>query len=494
MAIDVFAPAKLGPITLRNRVIKAATFEGCTPQGKVTDRLIDFHRAVGAGGAAMTTVAYLAVSPRGPDGQTLPDVAGRHDARAAPIDRHRARTRCRGGRPTRSCRPGGQSQVQRRPRPRSVEGISPMGTVMRAVSEQDITRITTAYAEAAVRAKECGFDALELHLGHNYLLSAFLSPKLNRRKDGFGGGSRTGRGSPDQVVTAVRQAVGDSVAVTAKLNMADGVAGGLWVDESVEVAQIFEEDGTSTRWSSREEVPWPTRCTCSAGTAPLREFGATLPGPVQSGSAVVGHRFINSYPYEEASSCPSPARSERPHLTLILLGGITGWAPSEVGTGRGVRLRGHGPGLLREPDLVNKMAAGTRDASLCVHCNKCMPTIYSRHPLRPRRLRWGRRTGGWLTPSCRPAAGRAGRTSGSCPTAYAAGRRPPGSPRAISGGPGPPSPGGRRRSSGIGRRCPALHPEEGAPVLAHALVGCGDHRHLGHAVDLGQRSAPPRPR
>ncbi len=65
MTSEVFAPAVLGPLTLRNRIIKAATFEGVVPKGLVTDDLIDFHTRVGRGGAAMTTVAYLAVSPEG---------------------------------------------------------------------------------------------------------------------------------------------------------------------------------------------------------------------------------------------------------------------------------------------------------------------------------------------------------------------------------------------------------------------------------------------
>ena len=65
MATEVFAPAKLGPLTLRNRIIKAATFEGMSYQGKVSDALIDFHRATAAGGVGMTTVAYCAVSPGG---------------------------------------------------------------------------------------------------------------------------------------------------------------------------------------------------------------------------------------------------------------------------------------------------------------------------------------------------------------------------------------------------------------------------------------------
>ena len=62
---DVFAPATLGPVRLRNRTVKAATFEGRTPEGQVTDDLIDFHLAVARGGVGLTTVAYLAVAPEG---------------------------------------------------------------------------------------------------------------------------------------------------------------------------------------------------------------------------------------------------------------------------------------------------------------------------------------------------------------------------------------------------------------------------------------------
>jgi 2,4-dienoyl-CoA reductase-like NADH-dependent reductase (Old Yellow Enzyme family) len=377
MAIDVFAPAKLGPITLRNRVIKAATFEGCTPQGKVTDRLIDFHRAVGAGGAAMTTVAYLAVSPEGrtdkrclmlrddtmPGLRRLTDTVHEQGAAVAAQLGHAG--------------PVANPKSNGAPALAPSRGFSPMGTVMRAVSEQDIARITTAYAEAAVRAKECGFDALELHLGHNYLLSAFLSPKLNRRKDGFGGSLENRARFPRQVVTAVRQAVGDSVAVTAKLNMADGVPGGLWLDESVQVAQMLEADGTLDALELTGGSSLANPMYLFRGEAPLREFGATLPKPLQLGFRFLGHRFMPSYPFEEAFFLPY-ARQVRAATTmpLILLGGINRLDTIQSALDEGFSFVAMARALLREPDLVNKMVAGTRDASLCVHCNKCMPTIY----------------------------------------------------------------------------------------------------------------------
>src|SRR5262249_50119620 len=122
-------------------------------------------------------------------------------------------------------------------------GFTPLGSRLHAVNDTDIERITADYGRGARLVAESGFDSIEIHLGHNYLLSAFLSPKLNRRTDRWGGSienrARLGR----QVARTVRDAVGDRLAVTAKLNMADGVPGGLWLDESIEVARLLEADG-----------------------------------------------------------------------------------------------------------------------------------------------------------------------------------------------------------------------------------------------------------
>jgi 2,4-dienoyl-CoA reductase-like NADH-dependent reductase (Old Yellow Enzyme family) len=102
----------------------------------------------------------------------------------------------------------------------------------RAATRADLDRVVAAHAEAARLAVESGFDALEVHCGHNYLVSAFLSPRLNRRDDEHGGSLANRARLALAVTRAVRDAVGDRVAVTAKLNMDDGVRGGLRVEES----------------------------------------------------------------------------------------------------------------------------------------------------------------------------------------------------------------------------------------------------------------------
>src|SRR5699024_2411921 len=113
----------------------------------------------------------------------------------------------------------------------------------RAATVEDIERVVEQHAQAARWAVECGFDALEIHFGHNYLASSFLSPKLNKRKDDYGGSLKNRARACRTIARAVRDAVGDRIAVYAKLNMTDGVRGGLSIEESLQVARWLQEDG-----------------------------------------------------------------------------------------------------------------------------------------------------------------------------------------------------------------------------------------------------------
>jgi 2,4-dienoyl-CoA reductase-like NADH-dependent reductase (Old Yellow Enzyme family) len=375
--VDPFAPVRLGPITLRNCFVKAATFEGATPRGQVTERLVDFHRRVGNGGAALTTVAYLAVSA---EGRT-----DRHcvvlDDDAVPGLRHLTETvHATGAAVAAQLGHAGPVANPRSNRQRALapsRRVSALGTVSHAVSESDVSRITEDFGRAARRAAEAGFDAVEIHMGHNYLLSAFLSPKLNRRRDQFGGSVENRARFPRQVARAVRGAVGGRLAVTAKLNMADGVPGGLWLEDSLAAAELLEADGcldalTLTGGSSLANPMYLFR-----GEAPRREFAATLPRALRAGFRLMGRRFMPDYPFEEAFFLPY-ARQFRAALDmpLVLLGGINRLDTVEGALAEGFSLVAMARALLREPDLVANMRDGKRATSLCIHCNRCMPTIY----------------------------------------------------------------------------------------------------------------------
>jgi 2,4-dienoyl-CoA reductase-like NADH-dependent reductase (Old Yellow Enzyme family) len=374
----VFGPAPLGPLTLRNRIMKAATFEGVTPRGGVTDELVAFHRRVAAGGAALSTVAYLAVSPEGRtdrhclllDEDTVPGLRRLTDAVHAEGAAAGAQIGHAG--PVANARSNGAPALS------PSGGFTPMGSRLRAVDLAGIERITDDYRRATALAVEAGFDSIEVHVGHNYLLSAFLSPKLNHRDDQFGGSVENRARFARTVLRTVRDAAGPKVAVTAKLNMADGVDGGLWLDESVEVARLFEADGALDALELTGGSSLANPMYLFRGDAPLREFSATLSGPVRLGFRFVGHRFLRAYPYEEAYFLPYARQFRRALSTpLILLGGITEMATIETALQEGFAFVAMARALLREPDLPNRMQAEPSTPSLCIHCNKCMPTIYS---------------------------------------------------------------------------------------------------------------------
>jgi len=376
---DVFSPAQLGPITLRNRVIKSATFEGCTPKGLVTDQLIDYHLAVARGGVGMTTVAYLAVAP---DGRThgeqiywrpeaLPGLA----RLTAAIHETGAKVSAQIG----HAGPVANARSNRAPSYAPTRRFNPAGlTFDRRVSTHDIQRIVEQHAQAAVYAREVGFDAVEVHFGHNYLASAFLSPAMNRRRDEFGGSIARRAEFPRRILAAIRERVGHDIAVIAKLNMVDGYRGGTHLEHSIPTAQLLESDGhldalVLTGGSSLMNPMYLFR-----GGAPVREFAATWPNPQRLGIRLVGRWFLKAYPWEPLYFLED-ARQFRAALKmpLVLLGGVVDKAGMDTAMREGFPFVGMARALLREPDLVNRIQAQPTTPSLCIHCNRCMPTIYS---------------------------------------------------------------------------------------------------------------------
>lgn len=376
--VDPFSPATLGPVRLRNRFIKSATFEGPARDNLVGDRLVEFHRRIAAGGVAMSTVAYCAVSPEGStDGRTLllrPDAVPGLARLADAVHAEGAAV----------CAQVGHAGPVANPAATGVPSLGPTRILnplgmrrTRAATTDDIARVTAAFAEGARLVAEAGFDAIEVHVGHGYLLSSFLSPKLNTRDDGWGGSLEHRARFPRQVLAAVRQAVGDGVAVTAKFNMADGTAKGLWLDESLQVARWIADDGSVdalelTGGSSLENPMYYFR-----GDAPIAEMSQIMPKPLRRPFTLVGGAFLHSYPYEEGYFLPF-ARQFRAalDLPLILLGGVSTLGTVHKAMAEGFEFVAMGRALLRQPELVDAWRAGDGGDSLCVHCNKCMPTIY----------------------------------------------------------------------------------------------------------------------
>jgi len=175
----------------------------------------------------------------------------------------------------------------------------------------------------------------------------------------------------------VREAAGDRIAVTAKLNMMDGVSGGLGLDESLEVARWLETDGAVdaielTGGSSLENPMFLFR-----GEPPIAEMAALMRQPFRFAFRLLGKRFLREYPYEEAYFLPLARRfRDALKMPLILLGGVNRLATIRQAMAEGFDFVAMGRALLREPDLVNKLRAGASTEASCIHCNKCVPTIY----------------------------------------------------------------------------------------------------------------------
>jgi 2,4-dienoyl-CoA reductase-like NADH-dependent reductase (Old Yellow Enzyme family) len=370
-------PARLGPITLRNRVIKAATFEGMSLRGQVTDALVDFHRSMAAGGVAMTTVAYCAVSPDGrgapnelvPRPELVPGLRRLVDAVHAEGALINAQLGHAG--------PVGNSRVTGSRGLAASSGFSPLGTRHHAMTAADIDRVIGDFALAAETLADAGFDAVEIHMGHHYLVNSFMSPRFNKRHDEWGGSVENRARFPREVARAVRGAVGRDVAVLAKFEMEDGVPRGLTVEGSLPIARLLESDGVLDAIELTGGGSLANPMYLFRGDVPRKEFAATLPPALRPVFRLVGPRFMPEYPFEEAYFWQeASAFRSALSMPIVLLGGITRLDTIEHALDAGFDFVAMGRALLREPDLVNRMRAGAARESACIHCNKCMPTIY----------------------------------------------------------------------------------------------------------------------
>ncbi len=375
-AVDPFAPAQLGPVALRNRVLKAATFEGMTPDGLVTDRLVEFHRRVAAGGVGMSTLAYLAVSPNGrgaPGEMVMGDEVSDGLARlAAAVHAEGAAV---------SAQLGHAGAVGELPG-KTPLGPSPMRTMtgakVRAITPEGLDEVVDGFARGARLLAAAGFDAVELHFGHHYLVSSFLSPRWNRRSDDYGGDTEGRSLLARRILRATRDSVGPDVALLAKLNMTDAVRGGLSTDESLRVAEMLQAEGVLDALELSAGGSLRNQMYLFRGPAPRKELGVALTPLQRFGLRVAGPLVMRGYPFEEAYLLPMARLfRERLELPLILLGGINEVSTIHRAMSEGFEFVAMGRALLREPTLVSRMASGAVQSASCIHCNKCMASIFS---------------------------------------------------------------------------------------------------------------------
>ena len=379
----IFEPVRLGPLSLKNRTIRAAAFEGMAPGHLVSDALVDYHRAVAAGGVGMTTVAYAAVEQSGlsfehqlwlrpealPGLRRLVDAVHAAGARASIQLGHcgnMAKARVAG---ERALAPSTQFNLY--------------GPVLpRAMTVEQIARVTRSFGAAVQLARAAGFDAVEVHAGHGYLISQFLSPYTNHRTDAYGGLLEQRMRFMREVMREVKRAAGADLAVVVKTNLRDGFPGGNQLEEGVAVAKALEEEGADALVLTGGFVS-KAPMFIMRGPMPMGEMSRRMkPWWMKFFAGTFGGWLVPEVPYADHYFLDDACVvREAVKLPLIYVGGVTSRASAAAVLARGFDAIAMARALIREPDFVRRLEveeqAAITSASRCDHCNVCAARIYT---------------------------------------------------------------------------------------------------------------------
>ncbi len=378
MTHPVFTPGRLGSLELRNRIIKTATFEGMVVDGLPAQTLLRHHRELAAGGVGMTTVAYCAVSG---NGRTFDKQMYMRPEAVAPLRRLTDAVHGEGAAASIQLGHCGafsknKSITTRRPlgpsRGFNAYGVASGMPLCGAMTEADIDGVVAEFRTAAALARDAGFDAVELHLGHGYLLSQFISPRINRRRDDFGGSVANRMRFPRMVVRAVRDALGPSFPVLAKINLSDGVRGGLEIDDAVAGARLLQSDGVTALVTSGGLVA-RTPFFLLRGGVPLREMIQVEHSRLQKVALACFGRMLPSHPYEPTFFLQDALRLRAAvSIPIVLLGGVATLDDLTRAMAEGFEFAAMGRALLADPNLPNRMRDGVATRSACEPCNVCI--------------------------------------------------------------------------------------------------------------------------
>lgn len=375
----LFTPVTLGPLTLRNRSIRSAAFESMCPGNVPSPQLLAYHCSVAAGGVGMTTVAYAAVTRSGlsfdrqlwmrpeivPGLRELTDAVHAEGAAASIQLGH--------------C--GNMSH-------KSICGCLPVGassgfnlyspTFVRGLRADELPEMAKAYGRSVCLAREAGFDAVEIHAGHGYLISQFLSPSTNHRKDEFGGTLANRMRFMEMVMEEVMRAAGNDMAVLVKMNMRDGFRGGMELDESLQVARKLQELGAHALVLSGGFVS-KAPMYVMRGQMPIRTMTHYMTcWWLKYGVRLVGKYMIPSVPFREAYFLEDALKfREALDIPLVYVGGLVSRQKIEEVLSHGFEAVQMGRALLNEPDFVNRMRREENARCNCRHSNYCIARMYT---------------------------------------------------------------------------------------------------------------------
>ena len=378
----IFTPVTIDPVTLRNRVIRSAAFENLAYGNRPSQDLYDYHVAVARGGVGMTTLAYAAVDRSGLsfDGQLwmrkeiVPDLRRITDA----IHAEGAKASIQLGhcgnmthRSTCGCMPVGASG--------GFNMYSP--TFVRSLKVNEIHDLVKAFGNAVNLAREAGFDCVEIHAGHGYLISQFLSPYTNHRHDEFGGSLENRMRFMRMVISEVMKAAGDDIGVIVKMNMHDGFKKGMQRAECLEVAKELERLGVHAIVLSAGFVS-KAPMEVMRGAMPLKTLAHYMDMKkfwwLKAALLTIGRLLIPTVPYREGYFLEDAMQFRQVlKLPLIYVGGLISKDKMEEVLAAGFQGLQVARALVHDTDFVNKLHSGEITCSGCKHSNYCIGRMYT---------------------------------------------------------------------------------------------------------------------
>lgn len=381
MSDILFTPCELGPITLRNRSIRSAAFENMCIENKPSQALFDYHWQVAKGGVGMTTLAYAAVNRSGlsfkgqlwmreeivPELKKITDTIHQEGAKVSIQLGH-----CGNMTHYYTC---GQIPVGAST---GFNLYSP--TIVRALKIREIEAIVNDFGRAVHLSRQAGFDCVEIHAGHGYLISQFLSPYTNKRKDKYGGSLENRMRFMKMVIAEVMQAAGDDMAVVVKTNMYDGFKSGMQIDDCIAVAKELEKMKVHALVLSAGFVSRAPMAVMH-GAMPIKTMAYYMDTLkfwwLKLGLRMIGKWMVPEVPFKEAYFLEDAKKfREALKLPLIYVGGLVSRAKIEEVLSAGFDFVQIGRALIHDTQFINNLKNGAERCD-CKHSNYCIARMYT---------------------------------------------------------------------------------------------------------------------
>ena len=377
----IFQEAHIGPLTLRNRTIRSAAFESMCPGHEPSQMLYDYHTSVARGGVGMTTVAYAAVEESGLsfDRQLVmrPEIIPGLRRLTEGIHKEGAAAGIQLG----HC--GNMSHKE-------ICGCIPVGastgfnlyspTLVRGLRRNEIPALAKNFGRAVNLAREAGFDSVEIHCGHGYLIDQFLNTYFNRRRDEYGGSLENRMRFMSMCMEEVMKVAGNDMAVVVKMNMRDGLKRpGTTIEESIEIAKRLQQLGTHAIVLSGGLVS-ATPMYVMRGEMPIHTMTHYMDKAwLKYGVRACGKMMVPTVPYQEAFFLEDALRFRQamPDMKFIYVGGLVAGDKINEVLSHGFEAVQMARSLLNEPDFVNRLKEDPHHRCGCRHSNYCIARMYS---------------------------------------------------------------------------------------------------------------------